>query len=64
MEMKIADSPTAILETINSIYSGWTLSEIVKKETSKQGTVYDVDLKKRTEKLKVTFKEDGTKVAD
>jgi len=62
--IKNSEVPTAILETIKSIYTGWIINKIVKKETSKSGTVYDVGLKKRTEKETVTFNEDGTKVPD
>jgi hypothetical protein len=63
-KIKIADVPTAIAETINSIYTGWTIHKIVKKETPKSGTVYEVSLKKSTEKETVTLNEDGTKVPE
>jgi len=63
-KIKVAELPTAIAQTIKSIYSDWTIHKIVKKETSKIGIFYDVEMKKKDEKMTVTFNEDGTKVAD
>lgn len=64
IKIKVAELPTAIAQTVKSIYSDWRIHKIVKKETSKIGTVYDVEMKKKDEKMTVTFNEDGTKVAD
>jgi len=63
-KIKIVDAPPAIVETIKSIYTGWTMTKIVKNETSKRGTVYNISLKKNKEKETISFNEDGTKVAE
>lgn len=63
-EIKVADLPKAVTASISSKYSGWTITEADKTETSKHGTIYEADLKKGKEKKEVDFKEDGTLVVE
>jgi hypothetical protein len=63
-EIKASDLPKAVLDAIKLKYQGWTISEADKTETPKLGTIFEVDLKKGTEKKSAAFKTDGTSVAE
>jgi len=53
-----AKLPAAVNDAINAQFAGYTVSE-VDKENDKDQTRYEVDLTKGSEKMKVTFTEDG-----
>jgi len=63
-EIKVADLPKSVAAAVKSKYTNWTITEADKTETSKHGLIYEVDLKKGTEKKDAAFKEDGTPVAE
>ena len=50
--------PKAVNDAIHERYSGYTIKE-VDKENDKNKTVYEVDLEKGTDKLKLHFDENG-----
>jgi hypothetical protein len=59
-EIKPANLPKAVSDAIKTKFPGWTISEADKTETSKQGIIYEVELRKGTVKKSVAFKDDGT----
>ncbi len=63
-KIKVVDLPKGVAAAIKKTYADWTITEADKTETSKHGLIYEVDLKKGTNKKEAAFKEDGTPVAE
>lgn len=59
-EIKVSDLPPAVTMAIKTNYPGWVIVEADKTETSKNGIIYEADLKKGKAKKAVGYKEDGT----
>ncbi len=54
------DLPVAVSDAIQTLYGSWIVRDVYKTETTKQGLLYEADLKKGKRKKEVAFKEDGT----
>lgn len=63
-EIKATELPTAVAEAIKKQYPGWSITEADKTETEKNGTIYEVAIKKGKDKKGVAFKENGSPVAE
>lgn len=63
-EIKATSLPMAVANAIKKTYPGWTIAEADKTETSKQGAIYEADLKKGTGKKAVAYKENGTPIKE
>jgi hypothetical protein len=63
-EIKSVDLPKAVLESVKSKYSDWKIVEADKTETSKNGTIYEVDLKKGMKSKSLAFKENGMSIKE
>ena len=63
-EIKAADLPKAVLESVKSKYSDWKIAEADKTETSKNGIIYEVDLKKGLKSKSLAFKENGMSIKE
>ncbi|TDD95954.1 PepSY-like domain-containing protein [Flavobacterium cellulosilyticum] len=63
-EIKIDNLPKGILESVKSKYSDWKIAEVDKTDSSKHGTIYEVDLKKGMKSKSLAFKEDGTSIKE
>ena len=63
-KIKAADLPKAVLAAVNLKYSDWKISEADKTESSKHGTIYEVDLKKEIKNKSIAFKEDGKSIKE
>jgi len=63
-EIKAVNLPKAVLVAVKSKYNGWKIAEADKTETSKHGTIYEVDLKKGMKSKSLAFKENGTSVKE
>ncbi len=58
-KIKIAELPYAVATKLKTTYSGWVITEADKTETSKNGTIYEADLKMGKKKKSLAFKENG-----
>ena len=63
-EIKAVNLPKAVLAAVKSKYNDWKIAEADKTETSKHGTIYEVDLKKGMKSKSLAFKEDGTSIKE
>jgi hypothetical protein len=63
-EIKAANLPKAVLASIKSKYNDWKIAEADKTETSKHGTIYEVDLKKGMKSKSLAFKENGMSIKE
>jgi hypothetical protein len=54
------DLPLPVADAIQVRYGSWIVRDVYKTETTKQGLLYEADLKKGKRKKEVAFKEDGT----
>lgn len=63
-EIKAANLPKAVLAAVKSKYSDWKIAEADKTESSKHGTIYEVDLKKGMKSKSLAFKENGMSVKE
>jgi hypothetical protein len=54
------DLPMAVSDALQVRYGSWIVRDVYKTETTKQGLIYEADLKKGKRKKEVAFKEDGT----
>ena len=63
-EIKVVDLPKAVAAAVKSKYADWKIAEADKTETSKHGTMYEVDLKKGMKSKSLAFKEDGTSIKE
>lgn len=59
-EIKGASLPKAVLAAVKSKYKDWKIVEADLTETAKNGTIYEVDLKKGLKSKSLAFKENGT----
>ena len=62
--IKATELPPAVSAIISKEFAGWQITEAVKTETSKNGTIYEADFKKGKLKKAVAYKQDGTKVVE
>ena len=62
--VKASELPKAVADAIKAKYSGWTIAEADKTESSKLGAIYEADLKKGMSKKAVAIKADGTFVKE
>ena len=60
----ITSLPKPVAAAIKSAYPKWTITEADIIETSKNGSVYEADLKMGEMKKEVAYKADGTPVAE
>jgi len=58
-EIKISEFPSAVLATIKSKYTDWTITTASKIETLKE-VQYEADIVKGKEKKEILLKEDGS----
>jgi hypothetical protein len=63
-EIKAANLPKAVLAAVKSKYSDWKIAEADKTESSKHGTIYEVDLKKGMKSKSLAFKENGMSIKE
>jgi hypothetical protein len=63
-EINPANLPKAVLESLKLKYNDWKIAEADKTESSKHGTIYEVDLKKGLKSKSLAFKEDGTSIKE
>lgn len=63
-QIKVAALPTKVAEAIAKQFPGWKIVEADKTETSKNGLIYEADVKKGANKKGVAYKEDGTPVKE
>jgi len=63
-EIKAANLPKAVLESVKMKYNDWKIAEADKTETAKYGTIYEVDMKKGLKNKSLAFKENGTEVKE
>ena len=63
-EIKAANLPAAVLTIINLKYAEWRIVEVDKTETAKNGTIYEIDLKKGLKSKSLAFKADGAAVKE
>jgi Putative beta-lactamase-inhibitor-like, PepSY-like len=62
--IKASELPKAVADVIKAKYTGWTIAEADKTESSKLGSIYEADLKKGKSKKSVAIKADGTIVTE
>lgn len=63
-EIKVSSLPEAVLTQVKKNYSDWKVVEADKTDTAKNGTIYEVDLKKGLKTKSLAFKADGTTVKE
>ena len=56
--------PKPVREAIAKLYPDWKITEADRTETSKNGLIYEADLKSGIKKKSAAFKEDGTPVIE
>ena len=60
--VNIKDIPVAVTDGIKKQYIDWTIATAEKTESQRNGTIYEMTLKKGKATKKVEFKEDGSPV--
>ncbi|WP_367752378.1 PepSY-like domain-containing protein [Flavobacterium sp. WC2430] len=63
-EIKAMNLPKAVLATVKSNYLDWKIAEADLTETAKNGTIYEVELKKGLKRKSLAFKANGTLVKE
>ena len=63
-QIKAINLPKAVLAAVKSNYMDWKIVEADLTQTAKNGTIYEVDLRKGMKSKSLAFKENGSSVKE